>query len=87
MKRRKDAAISGGIFLSCFYLLVSVLALLVGDAAAGLAGGLAGSLAFAAAAVFGAVAQTAGFKRLDSFHDKNSISACLNAQKGRQTIL
>ena len=45
------------------------LALLVGNAAAGLAGRLAGSLALAAAAVFGAVAQVAGFKRLDMLHD------------------
>jgi len=77
----ENAAISGGIFLSQRFLLVSVFALLVGDAAAGLASGLAGSLAFAAAAVFGAVAQTAGLKRLDSFHDKNSISACLNTRR------
>ena len=81
MKRIKNAAISGGIFLSRRFLLISVFALLVGDAAAGLASGLAGSLAFAAAAVFGAVAQTAGLKRLDSFHDKNSISACLNTRR------
>ena len=45
------------------------LALLVGNAAAGLAGRLAGSLALAAAAVLGAVAQVAGFKRLDMLHD------------------
>ena len=45
------------------------LALLVRDAAAGLAGRLAGSLALAAAAGLGAVAQVAGFKRLDMLHD------------------
>ena len=45
------------------------LALLVGNAATGLAGGLAGGLALAAAAVLGAVAQVAGFKRLDMLHD------------------
>ena len=50
-----------------------VLALLVGNAAAGLAGGLAGSLALAAAAVLGALAQVAGLKSLDSFHNYISI--------------
>ena len=45
-----------------------VLALLVGNAAAGLAGGLAGSLALAAAAVFGALAQVTGFQSLDVLH-------------------
>ena len=49
-------------------LLLSVLALLVGDAAACLAGGLAGGLAFAAAAILGALAQVPGLKGLDMFH-------------------
>ena len=47
------------------------LALLVGNAAAGLAGRLAGSLALAAAAVLGALAQVAGLKSLDSFHNSS----------------
>ena len=50
------------------YLLL-ILALLVGNAAAGLAGRLAGSLAFAAATLLGALAQVTGLKSLDSFHD------------------
>ena len=44
------------------------LALLVCDAAAGLAGRLAGSLALAAATVLGALAQVAGLDSLDSLH-------------------
>ena len=47
---------------------LGTLALLVGNAAAGLAGGLAGGLALAAAAVFGAVAQVAGLDGLDVLH-------------------
>ena len=43
-------------------------ALLVCDAAAGLACGLAGSLALTAAAVLCAVAQVAGLDSLDVFH-------------------
>ena len=50
--------------------VVLVLALLVGDAAAGLAGGLARGLAFAAAAVLGALAQAAGVEGLNVFHSK-----------------
>ena len=49
------------------------LALLVGNAAAGLAGRLAGSLAFAAAAVLGAFAQVTGFQSLDMLH--NSLTS------------
>jgi hypothetical protein len=45
-----------------------LLALLVGDAAAGFAGGLAGGLALAAAALFGALAEAAGLQGLDSLH-------------------
>ena len=61
---------AGGISMAkCQLLLIGVLALLVGDAAAGLASGLAGSLALAAAAVLGALAQVTGLKSLDSFHD------------------
>ena len=51
--------------------LSGVLALLVGNAAAGLAGGLARSLAFAAAAVLGAVAQVAGFNGFDTIHNND----------------
>ena len=49
-------------------VLVLALALLVGNAAAGLAGGLAGSLALAAAAVLRALAEVAGIQRLDMLH-------------------
>jgi hypothetical protein len=49
-------------------LLIFVLALLVGNAAAGLAGGLAGSLAFAAATVLGALTEITGSNGLNSFH-------------------
>ena len=47
-----------------------VLALLIGHAAAGLAGRLARGLALAAAAVLGALAHVASFKRLDSLHNR-----------------
>ena len=50
-------------------LLALVFALLVCNAAAGLASGLARSLAFAAAAVLCAFAQVTGFQSLDMFHD------------------
>ena len=64
----KNAAQSGGILFKN-KLLILVLALLVGDAAAGLAGRLAGGLALTAAAVLGAVAQATSLKSLDSFHN------------------
>ena len=51
-----------------FGFLLRVFALLVRNAAAGLARGLAGSLAFAAAAVFRALAEIAGLQCLDMFH-------------------
>ena len=50
------------------YLQLLAFALLVGNAAAGLASGLAGSLAFAAAAVLGAFAQITRFDGLNMFH-------------------
>ena len=50
-------------------LLLLVLALLIGDAAAGLAGRLARGLALAAAALLGALAQVAGLDGLNSLHD------------------
>ena len=52
--------------LRAFLLLV--FALLVGNAAAGLAGGLAGRLAFATAALFGAFAKITGIQGPDMFH-------------------
>ena len=58
---------SGGILVQLLAFL-GALALLVGNAAAGLAGGLAGGLAFTAATVLGAVAQVAGLDGLDMFH-------------------
>ena len=48
--------------------LLGALALLVGNATAGLAGRLAGSLALAAAAVLRAVAQITGFESLNMSH-------------------
>jgi hypothetical protein len=50
------------------FLFGGVFALLIGNAATGLAGGLAGSLAFTAAAVFGALAKVTRFQRFDVFH-------------------
>ena len=57
----------GGISVHLLAFL-RALALLVGNAAAGLAGGLAGGLAFAAATVLGAVTQVTGLDGLDVFH-------------------
>ena len=57
----------GGILVQLLAFL-GTLALLVGNAAAGLAGGLAGGLAFAAATVLGAVTQVAGLDGLDVLH-------------------
>ena len=65
----KNAAQTGGIFFKN-KLLILVLALLVGDAAAGLAGRLAGGLALAAAAVLGALAQIAGLDGLNMLHGR-----------------
>ena len=64
-KGRPRAALFGWANLFAF---LGVFALLVGNAAAGLAGRLAGSLALAAAAVLGAVTQIAGLDGLDMFH-------------------
>ena len=49
-----------------------LLALLVGNTAAGLAGRLAGSLALAATAVLGAFTQIAGLDGLNVLHDGTS---------------
>ena len=51
-------------------LQLLALALLIGDAAAGLASRLAGSLALTAAAVLSAVAQVASFNGNDMLHRK-----------------
>ena len=53
--------------------LLLILALLIGNAAAGLAGRLARSLALTAAAVLCAFAQIAGFNSQNVFHDGTSI--------------
>ena len=58
----------GGIFDRPF-LLLEALALLVGNAAAGLAGGLARGLALAAAAGLGAVAEITGLQSLNALHN------------------
>jgi len=50
--------------------LLVALALLIGDAAAGLASGLARGLALTAAAVLGAVAQVLGLDGLDMLHGR-----------------
>ena len=61
---------SGGIFAQCLFacLPAFVFTLLVRDAAAGLAGGLARGLAFTAAAVFGALAESAGGQSSNVLH-------------------
>ena len=56
------------MFLLAF---LGALALLVCDAAAGLASGLAGSLALAATAVLCAFAKVTSFKSFDMLHDNN----------------
>ena len=50
---------------------LGALALLICDAAAGLAGRLAGSLAFAATAILRAITQIAGLDGLDMLHGYN----------------
>ena len=50
------------------FLLILVLALLVGDGAGGLAGRLAGGLALAAAALDGGFLEVRAVDRLDMFH-------------------
>ena len=63
----KNAAVFAAAFRH-LQLLAGALALLISDAAAGLASRLAGSLAFAAAAVLGAFAKVTGFQSLNVFH-------------------
>ena len=71
----------------CQLLLIGVLALLVGDAAAGLASGLAGGLALAAATVLSALAQVTGFQSLDSFHNSNLPSLVFLATEYTATLI
>ena len=59
---------NGGILWLRLLALCGVLALLIGNAAAGLASGLARGLALAAAAVLSAVAQIAGLDGHDMLH-------------------
>jgi hypothetical protein len=59
----------GGIFQKPELLLSLFLALLIGNAAAGLAGRLTGSLAFAAAALLGALAKITGIQSLNMLHN------------------
>ena len=81
---------AGGIFivskLLALLALLGALALLVSDAAAGLASGLAGSLALAAATLLCALAQVAGLNGLDMLHDgipPLKILRCIIAQNRR----
>ena len=73
----------GGIFSFQFLLL----ALLVCNAAAGLASRLAGGLALAAATVLSALAQVTGFQSLDSFHNSNLQSLEFLAAKQAATLI
>ena len=59
-----------------FVQLLVVLALLIGDAAAGLASGLAGSLALAATAVLSTVAKITGLDSLNMLHNRNLRWIC-----------
>ena len=68
-KRKKAPPKPGGAFFLC--LPISVFALLICNAARGLAGRLAGSLAFAAAAVLGTLAKIAGLNGVDVLHIAN----------------
>ena len=54
-------------------LFLVALALLVSDAAAGLASRLARGLAFAASAILCALAKVLGFNSLDVFHINTSV--------------
>ncbi len=58
----------GRHFPTNLFFFSFVFALLVSDAAAGLACGLAGGLAFAASAVLCAFAEVTGFDSFDMFH-------------------
>ena len=65
----KNAADHGGIGDMQLLALLGTLALLVCNAAAGLAGRLAGSLALTTATVLSAVAQIAGLNSFDMLHN------------------
>ena len=62
------------------------LALLICDAAAGLASGLAGSLAFAATAILRALTQIAGFDGQNVFHSVNLHKKCSTLCYHIQTV-
>ncbi len=69
----KECRLFGGIFAfpeypADLFAALGVLALLISDAAAGLASGLAGSLAFSASALLGAFAQIPGGHGFDMAH-------------------
>ena len=71
-------------FFNISYLF---LALLVCNAAAGLASRLAGGLALAAATVLSALAQVTGFQSLDSFHNSNLQSLEFLTVKKTATLI
>ena len=85
MKNGRKNAARGRHFSEHSKLVIRVLALLVRDAAAGLAGRLAGSLALAAAAVLGALAKIPGLQSDDSLH--NLISYLKLPMGGPRVIL
>ena len=68
---------------------LGALALLICDAAAGLAGRLAGSLTFAASAILRALTQITGFDGLDMFHGSNlhkkSSIKCYHIRRAKST--
>ena len=66
----KNAAESAAFFYVAL-LVILVLALLIGDAAAGLASGLARGLALTATAVLGAFAKILGVQGLNALHIEN----------------
>jgi hypothetical protein len=64
---------NGGIFQKPLFLVLA-LALLIGNATAGLAGRLAGSLALAATAVLGTGTKIFGLDGLNTLHDDASVT-------------
>ena len=73
----KNAACAGGIFREQLLAFLLGLALLVSNAAAGLASRLAGGLAFAASAVLCALAKILGFDSLNVLHNKPPNIICV----------
>ena len=63
-------------FQSVLLLAFLVFALLIGNAAAGLASGLARGLAFTATAVLGAFAKILGFEGFNVFHIQTPSQKC-----------